>query len=117
MGRRALSPERKKLKELEQLFEDLPDNKLKLLRGHMEKAAYLYGMMVELEEFINEHGTAFEYINARGQTDRKEYPEHKNYQTCVKNYNMVMSTLVKELPVASKGKSELEKFAARKRVK
>ena len=89
------------IKRLRKLFEKLPKNKLELVKGLIENAAFMYVTLQELTEVINANGVKEQYKNGKNQYGYKDSTENKTYDKMIKNYNNTIKQLNDMLPKES----------------
>ena len=97
------------LKKLNDLYRDLPANKLKLLAPLIQNAAFMKVTLEELQETIIAEGATDEYCNGANQFGRKQSANIQAYNSLIKNYNAVIDRLEKLLPAETK-KSRLSEL-------
>ena len=85
------------LQKLTKLFEDISEDKKKLVTGLINQAAFMKITLQELQELINENGSVEVFVNG-SQVMNREYPALKSYNTTIKNYTAVIKQLIELLP-------------------
>lgn len=98
---RVLSEEsykKKRLKEYQKIFEEVPENTLKLVNKMMIMAVNMEVHIQKLEEDLKKTGFVEEYQNGEHQCGTKESTVSRSYSTMVKNYTQVVRTLLSCLP-------------------
>ena len=105
----------KKITELENLFERVPDNKKKLVKGLIEQAAFMYVQLTELIEIIEKNGVVEDFKQGKQQFTR-EQPAVKTYNAMLKNYNLTIKQLLELIPPGElpKFEDEFEEFKQRR---
>ena len=90
---------KKRIKELSDIFEELPDRKKILLRNTIETVAFMDIQLVELENII-------------GGGDSTT-PDKQLYSSMVKTRDILMKRLLSELPKEKEDTDPLEEFSKR----
>lgn len=93
-----------------EIYKDLPENKMKLIRPLIQNAAFMKVTLEDLQLSINKNGCSEEYKNGENQYGKKAAADLQAYNSLIKNYNTVSDGLEKMLPT-EKRKSKLEAFA------
>lgn len=93
-----------------EIYKDLPENKMKLIRPLIQNAAFMKVTLEDLQLSINKNGCSEEYKNGENQYGKKAAADLQAYNSLIKNYNTVSDRLEKMLPT-EKRKSKLEAFA------
>lgn len=99
----------KEYDKLCELYQDLAENKKKLMQPLIQNASFMKVTLEELQTTINQEGATDEYCNGANQFGRKQSANIQAYNSLIKNYNAVIDKLDKMLPVESK-KSKLDKL-------
>lgn len=86
------------LTKLEKLFEDLPDNQLKLAAGLLQNAAFMAVTLRELQQEVIEKGAVIECQSGNGFDTIKDNPAQKAYTTMVARYTNIIAKLSAMLP-------------------
>ncbi len=89
-------------KKLRKLYENLPENQIKLVSPLIQNAAFMKATLEELQAAINANGTVEEYRNGANQNGRKITSEVQAYNAMIKNYHNVIGALKEMLPPESK---------------
>ena len=97
------------LNKMYELYQELPENKLKLLEALIQNASFMKVTLEDLQEIINDEGATDEYCNGANQNGRKISANIQAYNSLVKNYNNVIDKLEKLLPADTK-KGKLSEF-------
>lgn len=92
-----------------EIYKELPENKMKLIRPLIQNAAFMKVTLEDLQESINKNGCSEEYKNGENQYGKKAAADLQAYNSLIKNYNSVSDRLEKMLP-PEKRKSKLEAF-------
>lgn len=92
-----------------EIYKELPENKMKLIRPLIQNAAFMKATLEDLQESINKNGCSEEYKNGENQYGKKAAADLQAYNSLIKNYNSVSDRLEKMLP-PEKRKSKLEAF-------
>ena len=98
-----------RLKELKELYQDLPEEKMKIAKPLMENAAFLEIELENLQKVISENGTVEDYKNGENQYGKKIGSEVQSYNSLMKTYNAINRRLEEMLPPKKK-QSKFEKF-------
>lgn len=91
------------LEKMHRLYQDLPENKLKLLEPLIQNASFMKATLEDLQDIINEEGMTDEYKNGANQFGKKISANIQAYNSLAKNYTNVIDKLEKNLPPESKG--------------
>ena len=89
---------KKRVAELEAIFENLDADKMKIVRPMLSRMAHLEVYMTNLEATIEKDGFVEKYENGGGQSGTKESTASRSYSTVVKNYNALARTVLSLLP-------------------
>ena len=89
---------KRRLKEYQEIFADVPESTLKLVNKMMNMAVNMEFHIQKLEEELKETGFVEEYKNGEHQSGTKESTVSRSYATMVKNYTQVIRTLLSCLP-------------------
>lgn len=100
---------KKKTKELTKIFENLDENKKKVIETLIERAAFMTVHLAELEEELNRDGWTEEYQNGQNQKGLKKSAAAEAHVSLVKNLAAIIKQLT-ELCPASTEKSKLQAF-------
>ena len=90
------------LAKMYKLYQNLPENKLRLLEPLIQNASFMKATLEDLQEIINKEGMTDEYCNGANQYGKKISANIQAYNSLVKNYNNVIDKLEKLLPPESK---------------
>lgn len=101
---------KKETRRLAAIYQNIDENKRKVVDGLIKRAAFLAVSLAELEEIINGSGYTCEYQNGENQRGTKETPEVKIHIAMVKNYALVIRQLAELAPPAPKKQSALQKL-------
>ena len=99
----------KELKKLDKIFKDIEQDKVKLVEGLKENAAFMHVTLYELREILLETGTIENFENG-SQKMLREHPAMKNYNSLIKNYTTIMKQLFDFLPDRGEGTKEKDEF-------
>lgn len=91
------------LTKMRRLYQNLPENKLKLLEPLIQNAAFMKATLEDLQDIINEEGMTDEYKNGANQFGKKISANIQAYNSLAKNYTNVIDKLEKNLPAETKG--------------
>lgn len=112
--------EKKELKEtkitaLNNIFENVKENKKTLVAGLIEQAAFMYVQLVDLNEIIEKKGVIEDFKQGKQQFTR-EQPAVKTYNAMIKNYNITIKQLAEFIPPgeAPKFHDDFEEFKQRR---
>ena len=101
---------KKETRRLAAIYQNIDENKRKVVDGLIKRAAFLAVSLAELEGIINDSGYTCEYQNGENQRGTKETPEVKIHIAMVKNYALVIRQLAELAPPAPKKQSALQKL-------
>ena len=93
--------------KLHKLYEGLPKNKLTLVEGLIENAAFMTVTLEDLQEKIKEEGAVIVAKNGNGFDITQEHPAQKSYNAMINRYTSVIKQLDALLP-SEKIKGKLE---------
>ncbi|MCM8900607.1 hypothetical protein KVG29_05110 [Caldicoprobacter algeriensis] len=104
------------LRKLNKFFQNIPEDKQKIIKGLKEQAAFMYATLMELQEIVNTEGpvTLFEQGKQRVLI---EHPASKAYNVLVRNYSNVIKQLLELLPKEEAKQAEDELMAFVKKAK
>ena len=91
---------KKKVKELNQIFELMPDDNKKLSGDLIQNVAWMAIELQELQMIIHSTGSVEEYHNGANQSGLKLSAAVQAYNSIVKSYNSSLRLLLAELPGA-----------------
>ena len=94
-------------------IKELPPEKRELAAKLLEKAKFMDGELMKLQEALEEKGWVEEYQNGANQRGFKKSTEGDMYNALIKNYNSVLSALYKMLPEETTAGDELIEFLGR----
>lgn len=97
------------LNKLNELYQDLPENKLKLMSALIQNCAFMKVTLEDLQKIINLEGAVDEYQNGANQFGKKQSANIQAYNSLIKNYTNSIDKLEKMLPAEMK-KSKLDKL-------
>lgn len=97
-------------KKLTALYEEIPENKRKLVAGLIENAAFMKVTLEELQQQVNEEGAIILAKNGNGFDVSQEHPAQKSYNTMINRYTATIKQLAELLPEQKQGKSKLDEF-------
>ena len=104
---------KRRIKELWEIYEPLPENKKKIAGPLIENAAFMEISLQELQESLNKNGYTETYQNGATQTGKKGSSDLSAYNNLMKSYVAVsgkLEAMLKDIPVDSDKKSKLEQF-------
>jgi len=96
-----------RMAELNELYAELSEEKMKLAKPLMENAAFLEVELEDLQKIIAENGTVDAYQNGANQYGKKIGSEVQSYNALLKSYNSINNRLADLLPKKKK-QSKLE---------
>ena len=102
---------KKEYKKLKELFQNLPENKMKLCEPLIQNAAYMKATLEDLQAKVNEEGAVIKNTNGNGFEVTQENPAQKSYVATLGKYNTVISQLSEMLP-PMETKSKFSEFIA-----
>lgn len=91
----AISAEKKRL---EKIFEEIPENKKKLVAKLIDNAAFMAATLEELQETVNAEGPTFVSKNGNGFNVVQEHPAQRSYIAMIGKYSGVIKQLEGMLP-------------------
>lgn len=97
-------------RKIKKIFEDLDENKQKLVMPLIDKAAFMSVTLDELQAVINDEGCVSEYKNGENQFGTKKSPEVEIYLNMSKNYANIIKQLTELVPAAKRKNSKLEEL-------
>ena len=89
---------KRRLKEFAEIFQDIPENKSRLVNRMMTMAVDMEAHLLNLEKELQDIGFTETYQNGENQYGTKESTVSRSYSTMVKNYTGVIRTLLSCLP-------------------
>ena len=89
---------KRRRKECQEIFQDIPDRTLKLVDKLIEMAVNMEIHIRKLEEELKGVGFVEQYQNGENQFGTKESTASRAYSTMAKNYTQVVRTLLSCLP-------------------
>ena len=91
-----------KVSELMQIYEELPEEKLKVASDLISQAAFMAIELEDLAEIISKEGMTEEYTNGANQSGRKISSNAKMYSSLIGKYASITTKLLQLVPVKSK---------------
>ncbi|ANW97713.1 hypothetical protein CSTERTH_01035 [Thermoclostridium stercorarium subsp. thermolacticum DSM 2910] len=104
------------LRKLNKFFQNIPEDKQKIIKGLKEQAAFMYATLMELQEIMNTEGPV-EMFEQGKQKMLREHPASKVYNSMIKNYSSVIKQLLELMPTEEKKAAEDELLAFIKKAK
>lgn len=102
--------ERKRdLSKYKKIFRFLDNDKKVFAEKLYTQLAFMDCTLKELKERIETEGAVIEYTNGNGFDTISENPAQKSYNAMIKNYNIVLKTLIDLIP-EKQGDDELIEF-------
>lgn len=98
------------LKELNEIFKDIDEDKKRIVEPLVENAAFMAVQLTELQEYIAEHGCTEEYQNGANQKGKKKSSEVEVYNVMIKNYASIIKQLCDLLPQKGEAANALLDF-------
>jgi len=89
---------KRRLAEYEEIFQDIPENKSRLVNKMVAMAVDMESHLQNLEIELQKTGFIEQYQNGEHQFGTKESTASRSYSTMVKNYTGVIRTLLSCLP-------------------
>lgn len=99
-----LAEEEKEYKRLSELYQDIPENKRKLVDGLLVEAARLKVSLDELYLDIKENGRMEPYTNTRGDALMKEREASRIHTALDRSYQTIIKQLNDNLPAKESNK-------------
>ncbi len=97
---------KKEIKELNNLFRDIPENSMKLVGGLIQNAAFMRVTLEELQGEVIENGAVIQCQSGNGFDTIKDNPAQKAYTTMVARYTQIINQLQSFLPADTEDKDE-----------
>lgn len=91
---KSIRSEKNKIKKL---FSDFPKEKVKVLEGLIDEAAFMKITLEDLRTVLTKEGT-IEIFKQGKQSFKRERPEFRSYTTLIQKYSGVMKQLIDLLP-------------------
>lgn len=104
------------LRKLNKFFQNIPEDKQKIIKGLKEQAAFMYATLMELQEIMNTEGPV-EMFEQGKQKMLREHPASKVYNSMIRNYSNVIKQLLELMPTEEKKAAEDELLAFIKKAK
>jgi len=104
------------LRKLNKFFQNIPEDKQKIIKGLKEQAAFMYATLMELQEIMNTEGPV-ELFEQGKQKMLREHPASKVYNSMIRNYSNVIKQLLELMPTEEKKAAEDELLAFIKKAK
>lgn len=92
---------KREIEKLNKIFEDLPEDKIKLCEGLIQNAAFMHVTLLELQRDVLEQGAMIHVQSGNGFDTIKDNPAQKAYTTMISRYGAVIDQLNKLLPTAT----------------
>lgn len=105
-----------KVAELMQIYDALPEEKLKVAADLIEQAAFMAITLEDLAEIISKEGVTEQYTNGANQSGRKISSNAKMYSALIGKYASITTKLLQLVPSPApkqKGKNEHLLYAER----
>lgn len=97
---------KKRIKELTTIFENMDEDKKKMVGPLIDYAAHMEVNLRKLDEELTKVGFVETYSNGENQKGKKESTESRAYSTMIKNYTNVIRTLLSCLPETEQPEAE-----------
>lgn len=97
---------KKEIEKLNNIFSELPEDKLKLCEGLIQNAAFMHVTLLELQKDVLEQGAMIRYQSGNGFDTIKDNPAQKAYTTMISRYGAVIEQLNKMLPTSAAKESD-----------
>lgn len=109
---------KQEINRIKKLYKDLSRDKVKVVEGLINEAAFMKLTLEELREDLFRNGFTELYENGT-QVINRERPEAKIYSTMIQRYSNVMKQLIDYMPLEEKEEEqdELMKFLAKGKIK
>lgn len=104
------------LRKLNKFFQNIPEDRQKIIKGLKEQAAFMYATLMELQEIMNTEGPV-ELFEQGKQKMLREHPASKVYNSMIRNYSNVIKQLLELMPTEEKKAAEDELLAFIKKAK
>ncbi len=109
---------KQEINRIKKLYKDLSRDKVKVVEGLINEAAFMKLTLEELREDLFRNGFTELYENGT-QVINRERPEAKIYSTMIQRYSNVMKQLIDYMPLEEKEEEqdELMKFLSKGKIK
>ena len=109
---------KQEINRIKKLYKDLSRDKVKVVEGLINEAAFMKLTLEELREDLFRNGFTELYENGT-QVMNRERPEAKIYSTMIQRYSNVMKQLIDYMPLEEKEEEqdELMKFLSKGKIK
>lgn len=101
-----------KIKQLNSIFELLPDDMKQLAKDLIQNIAWMSVELMELQQIIHNTGSVEEYHNGANQSGLKLSAAVQAYNALLKSYNASLRLLIGELPESESKAAAKDKLAA-----
>ena len=88
----------KEVRRLKKIFDNIDEDKKKIVQGLFENAAFLSTQMKLMMSRINEDGVTIKYQNGENQWGYKKSPDVDTYNSFIKQYTTIIKQLTDLLP-------------------
>lgn len=88
----------KEVRRLKKIFDNIDEDKKKIVQGLFENAAFLSTQMKLMMKRINEDGVTIKYQNGENQWGYKKSPDVDTYNSFIKQYTTIIKQLTDLLP-------------------
>ena len=103
---------KKKIKDLNSIFELMPDDNKKLSGDLVQNVAWMAVELTELQMIIHTTGSVEEYHNGAHQSGLKLSAAVQAYNSILKSYNSSLRLLLMQLPEAESKSAAKDKLAS-----
>ena len=109
---------KQEINRIKKLYKDLSRDKVKVVEGLINEAAFMKLTLEELREDLFRNGFTELYENGT-QVINRERPEAKIYSTMIQRYSNLMKQLIDYMPLEEKEEEqdELMKFLSKGKIK
>lgn len=109
---------KQEINRIKKFYKELPKDKVKVMDGLINEAAFMKISLEELREDLLKNGYTEMYENGP-QVVKRERPESKIYTTLIQRYSNVMKQLIDIIPGEAQAdeKDALVEFLARGKIK
>lgn len=109
---------KQEINRIKKLYKDLSRDKVKVVEGLINEAAFMKLTLEELREDLFRNGFTELYENGT-QVINRERPEAKIYSTMIQRYSNIMKQLIDYMPLEEKEEEqdELMKFLSKGKIK
>lgn len=99
---------KRRIEEIKSALQDIESDRMRIIEPTIEQMAQLEEYLELLNKEIAKVGFVETYQNGDNQFGKKESTESKCYNSTIKNYNMLVRTVIGVLPPAQQQQAEDE---------